>query len=88
MAVFKAQKIPKKEIKVDDILGRFCFYYQQYTYSQARKLPYKRIIQLLRVVEREHAKKMIDITRAIASPHGTNKNAANDLLKEFKSRLE
>jgi len=87
MTVLKAKKVPKKEFKADDLLLRFCYYYPQYSLYQARKMPYKRIVQFLRVVEHEHAKRMIDFTRAVASPQSSNKNAINELLQEFKNRL-
>jgi hypothetical protein len=87
MAVLKAQKVPKKQVKVDNILARFCFYFPQYTFAQARKLPYKRVIQLLQAVDREHAKNMIDLVRIVAGPHSKDKGVMNKLLSEFKDRL-
>lgn len=87
MPVFKAQKIPRQEIKTDDILARFCFYFPQYTFSQARRLPYKRVIQLLKAVDREHAKKMIDLLRIATAPHSDKGKMVKELLSEFKDRL-
>lgn len=52
MAKIEVQKVPKKKTSVTDAqrtLGTLCYYYPQYTYNEARKLPYKRVVMLLNI---------------------------------------
>lgn len=55
--------------------------------AQARKLPYKRIHQLLKAARKEHARKMIDLTRIIAAPHSKKGQEVNKILQEFNDIL-
>jgi hypothetical protein len=87
MAIIKVKQIPHKKISSVDILGRFCYYFPQYTYSQARKLPYNRVMQLLRVVDREYAIRMIDLVNIVAAPHTDKGRLVNKLLEEFRGRV-
>jgi hypothetical protein len=88
VAVLKAKKIPKKPLSSVDILARFCYYFPQYSYAQARQLPYKRIVQLLKVVDHEYARKMIDLLSIISSPHTKNpKETINNLRGIFEEVL-
>lgn len=82
MAVIKVQKIPRRKEEPEDILALFCFYFPQYTFNQARKLPYKRIRQMLKVVRREEARKHIELVKIVAAPHG-KKGTAESLLKSY-----
>jgi hypothetical protein len=88
MAIIKVKKIPRKEISTGDILGRFIYYYPQYTYRQARLMPYKRIVQLLNVADREYAIRMLDLINIVAAPHSKDNSAINNLISNFKGRLE
>lgn len=82
--IIKAQKIPQSSqpVTVDDELTRFCLYFSQYTLSDARKMPYKRIVQMLRVARQEYGRKMYDLTTAICSPH--SKGGPARVLEYFK----
>lgn len=75
MAVIKVQKIPRKKTPAEDLIATFCYYYQQYTFAQARKMPYKRIMQMLKVARKEHARKMMDLLQIAVAPHGKKGNA-------------
>lgn len=71
MAIIQAQKVPQThaEVSFDDIVMQFCYVYQQYTYAQAKKLPFKRILKMIRVAEREDAKRYDMLTRIVSAPH-------------------
>lgn len=88
MVIIKAKRIPQKEISGDEILARFCYLFPQYTFLAARKLPFKRIIQMIKVARKEQAKEWYNLTRAIASPHMKSKNAVSNLLSEFKKIID
>jgi len=84
MATVKIQKIPHKKEEPEDVLALFCFYFQQYTFSQARKMPYKRIRQMLSVVRREEARKNIELLQIVSAPHG-KKGSAKSLLERYNA---
>lgn len=67
--VIKVQKIPQKKIPPSDVIAKFCYHYQQYTFAQARKLPYNRIQQMLKVATQEQAKIMITLVEVVSAPH-------------------
>lgn len=87
MPVLKAQKIPKKQLSSGYILARFCYYFPQYTFEQARRLPYKRVGQLLKAVDREYARKMIDLLNIVASPHTKNPKEAIGNLRDIFEQM-
>lgn len=85
MARIKAQKIPsrnKKLVWYNDVLYRFCHSYPQYKLSEAKKLPYYRVKEMLLVADREHARKMIDMLNIICAPH-SKKGTVNKIYKHF-----
>ncbi len=85
MVVIKAQKIPRKQHEIEDIIAKFCYYYPQYTYHYAYKyLPLKRIEKMLNVARKEQALMLYNITRAIAAPHTKKGSGVRSLLDEFK----
>lgn len=69
MVTVSLQKVPKKKEDPLDIIFAFCYHFPQYKFSEARKLPYKRISQMLRVARIEHSKKMLDLLRVVSAPH-------------------
>lgn len=87
MATISVQKVPKKHITAEKILFQFCYNFPQYTYEDARKLPYNRVIRMLKVAEQEKAKLLYNLTRAIAAPHGA-KGSVKKLLDHFKSIID
>lgn len=84
--LIKTQKIPKKEISVDDTLATFCYKYQQYTLSQAEKLPYKHVIKMLQMAKKQEAQKMLELVNIVASPH-TKKGQGIKSIIEFYRRI-
>jgi len=82
MAFIRAQKIPEKIESPEVTLARFCFYFQQYTFHQARKLPYKYVVLMLSSAEKERARFLYDLTNAISSPH-TKKGAGVKKMLDY-----
>jgi len=90
MAIIKIQKIASdiKEPATEDVLASFCFHFQQYTFGTARTLPYKRILQMLKVARQEQAKEWYNLARAMAAPHSKDGKAYTSLLEEFKAIIQ
>lgn len=85
---FRAKKIPHKEISVEEILIRFCYYYQQYKLNEARQLPYKRVIQMLKFAEKERAKFFFELTQIAAAPHTKKGSGIKSLLSRYEDIIK
>lgn len=88
MATVTAQKVPKRTESPEDTLARFCFYFPQYTYAQARQMPFIRIRQMLRVVLTEQARQMFFLTQIAASPHIEKGRGVKKMLNYFKELMD
>lgn len=88
MAVIKAQKVPQKTESVEDIIATFCYYFPQYTFSQASEMPAKRVRQMLKVARKEEAMRMYNLTQLIAAPHTKKGVGVKTMLKYFKEIIE
>lgn len=90
LKVFKAQKVSEDPTSADfrELLAQLCFYYPQYTYSAARKLPYKRVVMLVEMANRIEAKRFYNLTQIAAAPHTEKGKAVKQLLKEFKRQMD
>lgn len=90
MPTVKAQKVPKKSYKVspEDIVARFCYHYPQYTFSEAKKIPYVRIAQMMRIADTEHARRMIDLVHVVSSPHTKNGKGVGEVIKYFQDIID
>lgn len=86
MPVIKAQKIAREAVKTEDTLSVFCYHFPQYTYAQARALPYKRVRLMLKAARKEQARQMIDLMRVIAGSN--SKKGIDNVLSYFKDILE
>lgn len=86
MPRFKAQQFPKtppKEKKLEELYASFCYHYPAYTFARARKVPYVRMISMLKQARREHAQKMVDLIQAIGFATSSKKGAISDGIKHF-----
>lgn len=88
MVVVKVQKIPKKSLSHEELLMRFCFLYQQYTYEEAKKLPARRVSRMVTVARQENARTMYNIVRAIAAPHTKRGQEVKKILGELKEIID
>ena len=80
----KIQKIPKKKISVDDTLATFCYKFPQYTFSQAERLPYKRVIQMLKTSRKLDAQRMIELVNIAAAPHTKKGQGVKNIIEYYK----
>lgn len=83
----KVQKIPKKEANIDDLLASFCYHFKQYKYNEARLLPYKRVVQMLKVAEKEQAKTLFVLCKGMALTNAKPKDMKN-LLDDLKRIID
>jgi hypothetical protein len=90
MPNFTPQKIPSKNkgLHPEEILCTLCYLYPQYTYAQARKLPYKRISKLIEVARREQAKFKYDLVQIVAAPTTKKHIGVKKLSEHYKSLLD
>jgi len=88
MVKVSVQKLPKKQIDEEDFLARFCFYFPQYTFAQARLLPFKRVQQMLTVALKEEARKMHDLTIIVAAPYSKKGQQVKKMLEYYKNIME
>lgn len=84
----KAQKIPQTEHKKRDLVAVFCYYFPQYTYFEAKKLPYKRIKALLLVAQQEQAREWYNLLRISIVVQSGKKSAVKDLFDEYKNIIQ
>ena len=88
MPTFKAKQVPQKIVSAEDILCRFCYHFPQYTYIQARELPYKRVKKMLEIAKKEQAQLMIYLTHIVTAPHTKKGAGVKKLLNSFKEIIE
>lgn len=91
MTVVKVQKEPKRLIDqnaIEDMIAIFCYHFPQYTFYEARKLPAKRVNQMLKVARREYAQRMYDLMQIVSAPHSKNMSGIKNILDYYKSIIE
>lgn len=90
MAVIKSQKIPSTTslLTADDLLARFCVQFPQYTLTEARKLPVKRVLAMLTVARKVHAEQMIDLLQIMAAVQSGKRASVDTVLSYFKHIIE
>lgn len=88
MATITAQQAPRDSNNTaEEVIARFCLYYQQYKYSEAKKLPYKRIKQMLKVAEKERAVFFLDLLEIVVAPHTKKGSGINKIIGKFTQKL-
>lgn len=88
MPTIKVQKIPEKEVKIEDILMQFCYYFPRYSYAEAKAMQYKRVILMLQTAQKENAKKMLELVHIVTAPHTKNGTAVKNLISHYQNILE
>lgn len=88
MAIIKVQKIPQKTISIDEILMQFCFYFPKYSFKEAKQLPYKRVILLLKIAQKENAKKMLELLNIVTAPHTKNGSGIKTITSYYQNILD
>lgn len=85
----KAQKVNTKITESgEDTLARFCYHFPQYTYAKANKLPYKRILKMLKVARKEKVYEWYNQLRIAIAHKSSKKSSISNLIKEYKQVLE
>lgn len=83
MAVIKVQKIPQKKTDPLDLIAQFCYHFPQYTFNQARKLPFVRIKHMLRMANVEQAKYLLLMVRVVSAPH--SKDGGKSIIQDLNA---
>lgn len=71
----------------EDVLATLCFYYPQYTFSAARRLPHKTVLRLMKTARRLEAKNYFMLTQIAAAPHTEKGQGVQDLLAQFEDQV-
>lgn len=82
-------KLPsnKEGINALRLLARLCYYYPQYTLAEARSLPYKHVMLLLKEARVQKAVDWHWQTLIAAAPHTEKGKAVKQLLKKLKEQM-
>lgn len=88
MPIIRTQKVPRKTESAKSILARFCFYFPAYKYEEARKLPAPTVMMMLRVAEKENARKMYQLMQIVSAPQTKKGTGVKKMLDYFKDIIE
>lgn len=89
MPVIRAKKIPGREPDPPDVtLAKFCYYFPSYKFHEARQLPYRRVVKMLRIAQKEYAMKMLHLTQIVAAPHTKKGKGVKKMLELFNKIIE
>lgn len=90
MARIEVAKVPIQEPSGDEaltMLATLCYYYPQYTFSEARQLPYKRVALLLKEVKKQKAIEWYWQTLIAASATVPKGRGTKSLIKTIKGLM-
>ena len=88
MATIEVQKIPRRKSSPLELLAELCYYYQQYTFAQARKLPAKHVVLLLKTARRKEAANYFNLVQIAAAPHTKNGSGVQKLSGVYKGQAQ
>lgn len=88
MPIIKAQKIPQQRESSENILARFCYHFPRYSYAEAKQLPYRRIVKMLKVAEIERAKMYYNLVQIASAPHTKRGSGVSKMLKWYKDIID
>ena len=86
MADFKPQKVESKSSQLSkrELYAQVAYYYHQYTLKEVAQLPYRDIVLLLRIAQREQASYMHNLTLIAQAPHSKKQSNVKKLVEHFK----
>lgn len=82
--VAKVPREPEREDSPLTLLARLCYFYPQYTLSAARRLPYKRVMLLLKVARQEKAIEYWNLVQIESAPYTNKRKGLTELSSEYK----
>ncbi len=86
MAIIQVATVPKKPVKALQLLAELCYYYPQYTLADARRLPAKDVLLLIKTARKKQAEEYLNLTQIAAAPH-TRKGVGVKKLSDRYSRV-
>lgn len=86
MAVIEVQKIPVKEYKITnrELYATVCLHYSQYTLKDVQDMPARDITLLIKVAQKDEAKKMYNLAQISAAANSSDGKAMNRILERFR----
>jgi hypothetical protein len=85
--VVRVAKLPEKKrhpITADDLAAEVAYYYQQYSFIQAKRLPLRRTLKLLATARRLRAQHYLELAQIAAAPHTEGGEGYQALIKRYK----
>jgi hypothetical protein len=86
--IIKVQKVPQKTQSAESIIARFCCYFPQYKFHEARKLPFFRLKMMINIWEKEYARRMIDLVEIVSAPHTKKGSGVRKVIDKYKKIIE
>lgn len=87
MATIKVASVPKPKQSARVLLAEFCYYYPQYTLAQARRLPAKDVVLLLKTARKKEAEKYFNLTQIAAAPHTKRGAGVKSLSGKYRKAM-
>jgi len=84
----KVQKIPTPDVSPLKLLAQLCFHYPQYTLKEARTLPYKHVVLLIKTAQAEKAKDYLNHAQIAAAPHSKKGMGYKKLISKYKEQAK
>lgn len=83
MATIKVASVPRKKVNARQLLAELCYYYPQYTFAAARRLPAKDVMLLLHMARKKQAEEYFNLTQISAAPHTKNGRGIKKLSTQY-----
>lgn len=68
----------------EELIAQVCYFYPQYKFEEAERLSMRRINILLKVVRKQQALQMYNLTQIAAAPHTKKGEGVKKLSEHFK----
>jgi hypothetical protein len=71
-------------LTAEKLVAEVCYHYPVYTLSQARRLPARDVLLLLKVAKQKRAENYYELTHIAAAPHTRKGQGVKALLDRYK----
>lgn len=85
--VIQVKKLPTEKASPKQTLqnlARFCYLFPQYTFRQARALPFHHVQIMLKEAKKEQAEYYLNMVQIVAAPHSKKGAAVGKLTDQYK----
>jgi len=88
MAEVRPQRVPSSANKTSkrELYATVCYYYPRYTLQQAKALPARDLVLLLKVARKQQGAYLYNLTQIAQAPHSKKQANVKKLLDQFKKQ--